>query len=80
MAKRPAYATKKSPVTGTVEMGERVATTPRRKTAKGYVESGMSDRSPMNAKNVGKRMKKAKMKANADPRMPAYSAAENGGD
>lgn len=76
MAKRPKYATKKSPITGTLEMGERVATTPRRKNKSGgYTESGMSDRSPMNAKNVGKRMKK--MKANGDPRMPAYSAAEN---
>lgn len=64
MAQRPKYAAKKSPITGTVEMGERVATTPRKKDSKkgGYTESGMSDRSPYSAKNVKKRM--------LDPRKP----------
>lgn len=62
MAKRPNYAAKKAS-TGMLEMGERVATTPRRKNPKGgYTESGMSEKSPMSAKNVKKRM--------LDPRKP----------
>ncbi len=82
MAKRPAYASRKSPITGTLEMGERVATTPRRKNPKGpgYIETGESAKSPFSSKAVKdkidkKKGKKTSMKkrANGDPRMPRYS-------
>lgn len=60
--KSDAYYRRKSPVTGTIELGERVATTPRSKEKGGIKERGESSRSPYSAKNVKKRM--------LDPRKP----------